>query len=638
MNGDIKEILVICKTHLDLGFTNFAETIRQKYLNEYIPNAIKVAEGLAKRDIEEGFVWTLGSWMIKEYLDNMDAKSCAKMEEAINKGWISWHALPFTTHTELMDAELFQHGLSISKELDIRFGKRTTAAKFTDVPGHTIACVPFLANAGVEFLHIGVNDACTYPNKHEAFRWRARTGQELVVMYQPAYGSFTELGDTGIALHFAHTGDNMGPQSEDDIIKEYDKLKMLHPTAKIRAASLNDVAEIVASYKNTLPVITEEFGDTWIHGAGSDPKKMSQYRALLRFRNTLLGTDRAVCNKMLLPIPEHTWGLDEKTFLHDYENFVKVDFSNARKQENYQKMQASWAEQREYITKCICALYDKASREAEKVVSEYCKPAVNFALYNKVDVDQIFSVNGFKFSFNKHGAIDYLLKGDTIFADSCHRWGKFIYEAFSKQEYDRFKAQYMTIPFDWAIEDLGKIGIESAISEYYSPEISLAAVYQKGNEFLLVLDADKKANELYGCPEQLEVSWIFEQDCIQADLCWRGKPATRVAEAMWFGIDPMADNLRISKLGEEIAPMNVIEKGARNLHGFDYGVRYDSMKIHSLDAGLVCPGAPSLLNFTNQQPELSQGVHFNLYNNVWGTNFPMWYDEDARFRFVVEFD
>ena len=28
-------------------------------------------------------------------------------------------------------------------------------------------------------------------------------------------------------------------------------------------------------------------------------------------------------------------------------------------------------------------------------------------------------------------------------------------------------------------------------------------------------------------------------------------------------------------------------------------------------------------------------MHVNLYNNVWGTNFPMWYEEDARFRFVL---
>jgi hypothetical protein len=28
-------------------------------------------------------------------------------------------------------------------------------------------------------------------------------------------------------------------------------------------------------------------------------------------------------------------------------------------------------------------------------------------------------------------------------------------------------------------------------------------------------------------------------------------------------------------------------------------------------------------------------LHFNLYNNIWGTNHPMWYDEDAKFRFAL---
>jgi hypothetical protein len=48
-------------------------------------------------------------------------------------------------------------------------------------------------------------------------------------------------------------------------------------------------------------------------------------------------------------------------------------------------------------------------------------------------------------------------------------------------------------------------------------------------------------------------------------------------------------------------------------------------------------GEPSLLNFNNRQPSLKKGMHFNLYNNVWGTNFRMWYDEDARFRFALSY-
>jgi hypothetical protein len=62
------------------------------------------------------------------------------------------------------------------------------------------------------------------------------------------------------------------------------------------------------------------------------------------------------------------------------------------------------------------------------------------------------------------------------------------------------------------------------------------------------------------------------------------------------------------------------------------------VSLVSYDAPLVAPGQRSLLDFTNRRPPLSQGTHFLLYDNVWGTNFGMWYDEDARFRFVLRFD
>jgi hypothetical protein len=61
------------------------------------------------------------------------------------------------------------------------------------------------------------------------------------------------------------------------------------------------------------------------------------------------------------------------------------------------------------------------------------------------------------------------------------------------------------------------------------------------------------------------------------------------------------------------------------------------MLISSLDAPLVAPGERSLLNFTNDQPDMAKGIHFCLYNNLWGTNFPMWSEEDCKFRFRLYF-
>ena len=38
----------------------------------------------------------------------------------------------------------------------------------------------------------------------------------------------------------------------------------------------------------------------------------------------------------------------------------------------------------------------------------------------------------------------------------------------------------------------------------------------------------------------------------------------------------------------------------------------------------VAPGSPALLRFDDRLPDLAGGWHVCLYDNVWGTNFPMW--------------
>jgi hypothetical protein len=56
----------------------------------------------------------------------------------------------------------------------------------------------------------------------------------------------------------------------------------------------------------------------------------------------------------------------------------------------------------------------------------------------------------------------------------------------------------------------------------------------------------------------------------------------------------------------------------------------------TIDAPLVALGHQSPLNFSRSQVNLEDGVHFNLFNNAWGTNYIMWFNEDMRFRFVIE--
>ena len=208
---DTKEVLVIFKTHLDVGFTGYAKDIIDNYLNVFIPNAIRV--GYELKDTDTPFIWTVGSWMIWKALK--EDKS-GVVEKAIKDGIINWHGLPFTTHTELLNADLFNFGLDISRELDQKFGRKTIAAKMTDVPGHTKGMIPLMKKRNIEFLHIGVNSATPVPPVPPLFRWK-NGNDSIVVMYEGGYGCTQEFDD--FVLCFAHTHDNKGPQSKDEIIE-----------------------------------------------------------------------------------------------------------------------------------------------------------------------------------------------------------------------------------------------------------------------------------------------------------------------------------------------------------------------------------------------------------------------------------
>jgi hypothetical protein len=158
-----------------------------------------------------------------------------RLERAIERGLIAWHALPFTTHTELMSPALFRAGLSYAQELDRRFDKTSIAAKMTDVPGHTLGMVPLLAEAGVKFLHLGVNTASPVPDVPPIFRWRAPGRfRGLVVMYQASYGETDFPAGDDIGLSFAHTNDNIGPQSVGQTVEALRGLRHARPGRRHR--------------------------------------------------------------------------------------------------------------------------------------------------------------------------------------------------------------------------------------------------------------------------------------------------------------------------------------------------------------------------------------------------------------------
>ncbi|MFB9308724.1 hypothetical protein BJY17_001810 [Agromyces hippuratus] len=688
----ITTVHVVFKTHLDLGFTDTAANVTDRYVHEYLPRAIALAEELERRGGTARFIWTTGSWLIHEALRLGDDDERASLERAIRAGHVTWHGLPMTTHTESMDAGLVEHGIAIGRKLDARFGHRTQAAKMTDVPGHTIGLVPFLARGGLDFLHLGVNGASAVPDVPEFFVWRAPDGSEVVVNYARSYGA-TELGVAVVpggtsALHLAHTGDNFGPPPVEEVEALFAELQAAHPGAKVIASTLDAFSREAVASRASLPVLEQEIGDSWIHGVGSDPVLTARFRALLRLRTQWVAAGALVpgteeCDAFsdgLLLVPEHTWGEDLKTYLPDYVNYEKADFQRARAADvvdpaanpaefdvyawaytehpsaqglRYSAFERSWAEQRAHLDRALAALSPERRAEAESAIAAAAPddegPSPSESV--PVDLDAELQAGAYRVRFGDDGALVSLVDVDgTDWAGPEHPLAAYRYETFDERDEARWMQEYcrdMDENAMWAVPDQSKPGLaiaETLPAMTFAPGVVSARRFADGTDTVVVLQLAlaEAASKDWGGARDIRLAYRFPAapGPIEITLDLRDKDASRLPEASWFGFRPRVEpgDWRLTKIDTPVDPQSVVRNGNRSLHAVAE-VTHTAAQTFSLrpvDAALVAVGRPALYRFDNTVPDPNDGMHVNLHNNMWGTNFTMWFDDDLRFRFVLD--
>ena len=662
-------IHVIFKTHLDVGFTDLAHRVIETYVERFIPQALAMARDLREKHGGPRFVWTTGSWLIHHYLEVVSPARRREMERAINQGDIVWHGLPFTTHTELMDAALFRCGLGLSKELDARFDRKTIAAKMTDVPGHTRAMVPLLKEAGIEFLHIGVNPASKAPAVPNAFRWRHEDKAEVNVIYDKgSYGGLTLIPGCADAIYFAHTGDNLGPCSPEAVEAVFSRLQTQFPHMEVRASTLNDFAMSLRSAAPDLPVVTQELGDTWIHGVGTDPAKVALFRALMRWhaaqpapatKRGRVALERFA--RRLLLVPEHTWGCDVKLGLgheKDYDRrFKTTEFQKARLEPAYKKMERSWSEQRAYLDEAINEMRGTPWLAEVQLIQRSVRPRQPKSSARAIEhhAGKILQTPLFDVGIDPAtGAINHLLERATgrCWADPAHLLGALSYEVFSAADYAhlwRHYSQGHAANRDWSIPDFLKPGVESAVDKHrvWSPSLRRITTVSANAQLSIRMElvSAPEPCRLFGCPSEFQIEVVLPNDRpeLRFSVQWFGKQASRVPEATWFSLNPLVakgSGWRMRKLGEWIDPRDVIRDGNRMLHAVEACTYQETLSARTLNidpvsSALVAPGKTSLVRFSNRLPRTADGLHFNLHNNTWGTNFPLWYEDDARFEFVL---
>jgi hypothetical protein len=657
---DIKRVLVMFKCHFDAGFVNTQAAVVHEYFSVYFPRAIEVAEQV-RASGPERYVWTTGSWLLYEYLEQASAQDRRRMEQAIARGDIAWHALPFNWQTEVMNRSMVSGSLALSQSLDKRFGRKTTGAKMTDVPGHTRGLVAPLAEYGVTFLDIGVNGASRPAELPPMFLWKDTNGATLPVMYHHEYGATTVIPGSDVAVSIVVRSDNSGPHTPAEVANIYAQLKSAFPHAEIVATDLTAIANAVGPHRENLPVVTQELGDTWIYGVGSDPLKVARYREVQRLRDTWIAAgklqagsteDLAMLRNVLLEA-EHTWGTDTKTWL-DFDHYTPQDLAKMLHTRNYEVVQHSWAEKRKDLFDGVEALPKSLREEALAKVAALVavSPEMSAGVVHPAEkpIDTKHFVIGID---SKTGAMTRLRnkKSGKEWASVEHPLALFTYQTLSQKEYSPFFENYIISTADWAKKDFGKPNMEKfgAMSRSWTPSLLELKMERNadGCRVLAQLGIEDAAAEQSGVasfPKTMYLE-IFAPDVepvLHVNFYWFEKPATRLPEALWLSFEPKTDsngNWTMDKTGEEVSPLDVVVSGNRHMHSVDTGFQYkqgeDAFVVKTLDTPVIAFGERSPLFFSNTQPDLKNGVHCNLFNNAWGTNYIMWYGEDMRCRFTV---
>ena len=659
----VRHVHVIFKTHLDVGFTDFAHKVKQRFLEEFFPQAIRIARELRESGGPDRLVWTTGSWILYEYLEWAKGQALKDAEEAVAAGDLVWGAIPFTFHSELCEPSLFRYGLSLSKQLDARFGKKTIAAKMTDVPGHTRGIVPLLAEAGVKFLHLGRNQASHAPKVPEAFRWRHTDGSEITVVYHHDYGYTSAVEGMDSAISFTHGRDNHPPQDADAVRSALARLRKKFPNAKVQASRMDDYGRKLWAHRKHLPVVEGELADTWIYGIGSHPERVQRYLALTRLRKNWIEAGRfddqsdpahARFSRELMCVPEHTWGIMVDD-LEDTTSYEGNAFEALRRSSRAKRMEASWEEQLDYVRDAAAALGNsdlakEAKGEISKTDARRIKP-----IGPKVGAGTIFGGGRFEIGFDEEtGAINHLCdrESEKLWADRDHMLGLFLFENFARADFDRFMEQYNPQPAKcaWAPFVMTKFGMDAEREIRHAEWVqSLEGIHvtkvKDGMRILVDSSMPEPPVARFGCPAHLQTEYLTRPDegRIEVTFQWFDKAASRLPGACWLSFRPVAadpDGWRLRKMDQWISPHEVVPYGNRKLHAVQevaYRGSDGEFRIQPLDAPLVAPGQRSLLDYNQRQPRMDGGVHFNLWNNVWNTNFPYWHEGDCRFRFQMSF-
>ena len=694
LQQNISTIYLVSSCHLDVGFADSAANIVNRYFDFFIPEAILITNTLREYGGEERLVFTTHSYLVSLYLDcppNMglhcpSEEATGRFKDAVNRGDITWHAFPFNGEPEyFLRPLMLEAGFNLTHRLDDMFGRaHTMTMSQRDVPGMTSAIIPLMVKVGVKAVTVGVNSASMPPDVPRVFQWQHNTtNTRIIAMWHPGgYGgtkgitldSMVVVPGMSHALAFAIRNDNSGPPSLLEVLNNFATLKKLFPNATIVASGYDPFVLELMQYQDQLPVVKGEIGDTWIYGTASDPWKTQQFYCIINTWERAIQSSPAVYlddirihnfSRLLIKNGEHTWGKDVKTYLNDWMNWDNKAFLAHLNTSPYQDMIASWLEQRswgiDYALEALGnhPLLKDIQLELQKLPYNGHAPSVTgYTLQNDPSAVFKLPVDGGTISIQfdiSTGAITYFTDSrisTESLASSSHPIGQIVYQTFNNKAYKAFLTQYLYTNTSWADKDLGKHSMDVSSLQIVSPSIKSLWSNVNKTRFLqeLVFNNTTLVTN-YGAPQSMWLEVTIDNNTqLNMTLYIVNKTATRLPESLSLYFDPpVKDDTKIfvTKLGSLVDIESVVHNGSQHLHS-SQTITYSSpsisqhMTFQSLDTSVLCVGYPNPFPTPPSPPAMDDGFAFNIFNNIWGTNYVMWYpykeeDKSSKYHFTYNY-
>ena len=192
--AQIREILVLHHSHLDVGYTH-SQPIIWEMQREFIDQALTLLADTSGFSGPSQPKWTCEvTGPLLHWLDDARDADAERFRTFVRQGRIGICAMQYNT-TPLSSAELLSRQLGPTRELRSRLGARISTAIQHDVNGVPWPFADLLIDAGVELLLMGVNidHGHAVRPRPGVFQWKAPSGRRLLVMNGNAYTMFDQI-------------------------------------------------------------------------------------------------------------------------------------------------------------------------------------------------------------------------------------------------------------------------------------------------------------------------------------------------------------------------------------------------------------------------------------------------------------